>query len=87
LQHTEQVHVSLYYQIGNVAVHENFAGLGLGQLIGRYPAVGTPDPEDLRMLAVGKPVEEISVEGKFFLYPFAVVGQELTDKLGHDKGV
>jgi hypothetical protein len=39
------------------------------------------------MLAVGKPVEEISVEGKFFLYPFAVVGQELTDKLGHDEVV
>jgi len=58
LQHGQIVGVLRGRQVGDVAVHEQFAGIEADDLVGGHPAVGTADPQILRRLLAFEPPEE-----------------------------
>ena len=50
LKHRQVVRILRRGQVGDVAVHEEFAGIEVDDLVGGYPAVGAADPQILRRL-------------------------------------
>ncbi len=52
IQDTEQVDIRMDHQIGDIPVDKDLTGLGARDLVGRHPAVTTPDPEELGRLQV-----------------------------------
>ena len=73
IDHRHQVAVLGLHQIGDVAVDEQPAGQRLGELVGRYPAVGTADPQEHRFLVGDMARKEIRVLDKLLRRPGAVV--------------
>ena len=55
------VDVVVGHDVGHVAVDKNFTRRRLGDLVGGHPAVGTTDPQMLRCLLVGEPLEELRI--------------------------
>ena len=76
LEHAEHVEVGVDHQIGHIAVDEYFARVGLCDLVGWHPAVGTPDPEVIGLLDVDQAGEIVRVLLNFFVRPVFIGGEE-----------
>ena len=61
LHHGEAVEIGVYDHVGDVAMDEQFSGQEVDDLVGRYPAVGAPDPKVGRRLLVRKLGEKVGV--------------------------
>lgn len=61
LQHAQQIQICGQYHIADVAMNKYFARLGTSNAVGRYAAVATANPHNLRMLMRGQPVKVIRV--------------------------
>ncbi len=61
LHHGQTVQVGVDYQIGHVAVNEEFAGFEPGQTFGRNPAVRTANPQEARFLCLGEPLKKAGI--------------------------
>ena len=77
LQHREIVGVLRGSEVGDVAVHEQLAGIEVDDLVGRHPAVGAADPQIFRRLLAFEPPKEAGVVGDHSLRPSAIVGLEV----------
>ena len=72
LQHRQAVEVGVHDDVGDVAVHEDLAGVGAGDLVRRHPAVGAADPEVARRLLGREPPEEPGSRSTTSAGPLAV---------------
>ncbi len=61
LQHRQAVDVGVADHVGDVAVDEQLAGDAAHDLVGRQPAVGAADPQQLGPLHGLEPREELGV--------------------------
>src|SRR5690554_3719666 len=61
LKHRQAVKIRMNDNIRHITVNEYLAGQHIHNLICRYPAVCTPNPEILRCLLIRKPVKEIRI--------------------------
>ena len=52
LHHRPAVEIGMLDRVGDVAMHEDFARFQACDLIGRYPAIGTTDPQIFRTRCV-----------------------------------
>ena len=75
----EAVEVRVDHHVGDVAVDEHLPGQQAHDLVGRYPAVGAPDPEVLRRLLTGQPPEEVGVLPGHLGCPHAVVRKQVAE--------
>src|SRR5690606_41252117 len=66
VQHREHVHVGVYHQVGDVAVYEDVARSGAGNLGGGHATVRAADPQDFRSVGPGRVVEIILGVVQFF---------------------
>ena len=58
LDHRQSVEVGVHHHIGHVAVHKDLARIQSGDLVGRYPAVGTANPQVLGRLLLRQQAEK-----------------------------
>ena len=79
LQHGEIIGVLGRREIGDVAVHEQFARIEIDDLVGRHAAVRTADPEIFRRLLPFEPPEEARIGGNFALRPGPVIGFQMIE--------
>src|SRR5687768_17646272 len=77
LQDRETVQVGMHDNVGDVAVHEELARHQPDDLVRRYPAVGTANPQVLGGLLPGQRVEEPGIALRDSPCPRAVVVEEL----------
>ena len=61
LDYRQAVEVGMYYHIGDITVHKDLARQHVDDLVGRYPTVGTADPQVFRPLLIGKFGEKLRV--------------------------
>ena len=78
LQGAETVEVGVDDHVGHVAMDKEFARFQAHDLVGRDPAVGTTDPKEIRVLVLGKFLEE---RGVFAGCPFLVLLKQLGKNL------
>src|SRR3546814_9730160 len=72
------------HQVGDGAMHEHLARIKTADFGGRDPAVGTADPQVVRVLLMRQPVEEPRIGAQFVCRPDAV-GVEQRFEIGcHD---
>src|SRR5580700_6605637 len=77
LKHRQIVGILGRRQIGDVAVHEQLAGIEADDLVRRNPAVGAADPQILRRLLARQTPEKSGVRGDHPIGPGAVVGLQV----------
>ncbi len=65
------------HDVGDVAVHKQFARIEADDFIGRDAAVGASDPQVLRCLLRDQAPEEVAALGGLVLGPAAVIGEEM----------
>ena len=73
LEHREIVRILGRREIGDVAVHEQLAGVEPDNVIGRHAAVGTADPQIFGRLLGFEPAEEPRIGSDLALGPGAIV--------------
>ena len=61
LQHRQAIDVGVDHDVGDVAVHEQLAGVEADDVVGRHAAVGAANPQKLRRLLAGQPREKLRV--------------------------
>jgi len=71
----DRLHVEIdrSYQVGDVTVNEDFAGLGAHHLFRRYPAVAAADIQVVGVLVLVEPFEEMGIIVLLLYSPFFVV--------------
>ena len=79
LDHREAIHIGMIYQIGDVSMDEYLARQQADDRIGRNTAVGTADPEIIRILLRGKVGEKIWLFFSDAFRPIAIVFEEIGD--------
>src|SRR5574340_1074505 len=84
LHDRQAVEVRMDHHVGDVAMHEHFARLQAGDLVGRHAAVGTAYPQVFRGLQTGKLVEEIGILRRGARGPGAIGLQKMVE-LWHDE--
>jgi hypothetical protein len=62
-QNAQAIEISHDNLIGNIAMYEYLAGLGIDNAFGGNPAVGAADPENIWFLLPGQPGKKIRVPG------------------------
>ena len=75
LDNGEAVEVGMNYDVGNVAMHKNFARREVNDFVGGHPAVGAADPEIFRLLLGGELLEESGFLAFDAFCPFPIVFQ------------
>jgi len=63
--------------IGDVTVHEEFAGREADDLVGRHAAIGATDPEIFRLLDLAQTFEIFRIPALDFGGPLAVVVKQV----------
>ena len=61
LQHRQAIHVGWMHHIRHIAMHEDFARQQVHNFIRRHAAIGTADPQILRILLRRQVLEEMRV--------------------------
>ena len=79
LEHRQAIQVGVHHHVGDVAMHEQLAGIEPDDLVRRHPAVGASDPEVLRRLLCREPLEEARVVGGLPRGPLAIVVDQRGD--------
>src|SRR5690606_9716635 len=81
VEHAEHVHVRMDTHVGDITMYENFAGLGVGNLVGRHTAIGTSDPKQFWLLSFRQLLQLSG--GVFFhlLNPFGIAGKDVIESL------
>ena len=77
LKDTEAVEVGVNDHVGDIAVHEQFAGGHAHDFVGGHSAVGTTDPEVFRVLLTDQAREEFAVLSTSGLRPDTVLIKEM----------
>ena len=77
LEYGQAVGVADCNHVGNIAMNEELSGQQSHDFIGRYTAVCASNPQVLRLLQVGKPLEEPGVPRSQLGNPPSVVIEEL----------
>src|SRR5690606_21970507 len=73
LHDRQAIEIAGHDNIGDVAMHEDFARIEAGDLVGRYAAVGAADPEVFRVLLIGETTEITRVFGDALFRPGTIV--------------
>jgi hypothetical protein len=87
LDHRQRIQVRGHHHVGHVAVHEHFARLQPGDLVGRHPAVRAADPQVFGCLLLRQVAEEVGALLHHLGGPGAVVVDEELDIGGHARMV
>ena len=87
LHHRQTVEVARYDHIRNVAMHEDFARVEAGDLVGRHAAVGAAYPEIFRVLLIGEATEIAWVFSDALFRPGAIVIQQMVEWFRSSCGV
>jgi hypothetical protein len=72
----ETIGIGVVDQVGDVSMDEHLTGLKLDDLIGGYPAVGTSDPQVVRILFPRKILKKLWVLLQLFGDPGLIVFEE-----------
>lgn len=81
LDHRQAIEVGVHDDVGNVAVDEHFTGGQVDDLVGRYAAVGTADPQVVGCLLPAQPFEEARIFALDRFGPGAVVVEQMLQVL------
>jgi hypothetical protein len=76
LHNRQHVEVGMDDEVRDVAVDEELARLDAGDFLRRDAAVGTADPQELRLLDTGRAREEITAQVHLVLDPGLVVQEQ-----------
>jgi hypothetical protein len=82
LQYRHTIKIGMDHHVGNVAMHENFPGQQIDNLIGGDPAVGAPYPEILRVLLGYKPYKKIWILSDNLLRPDSIFLEKAVELSG-----
>jgi hypothetical protein len=77
LKHRQIIGILGRREIGDVAVHEQLAGIEADDLVGGNPAVGAADPQIFRCLLALQTPEKPGVHGDHPIGPGAVIGLQV----------
>ena len=78
LEHRQAVEIGVHDHVGDVAVHEQLAGVEVNDLVGWDAAVGATNPQVLRRLLLRQPRKKRRVALDARGRPLAVVVEKTT---------
>ena len=82
LQHAQIVGILRRCKVGDIAVNKKLSRIQIDDLIRRYSAVGTADPEIFQGLLSLKPPKESDVDGDFSLGLGTIIRLQIVEHEG-----